>query len=105
MKEILEKATIQLPSGWRILLWVLLVGGVLMFIAGLAMGQAERTWEAFLINLLFWGGMAQAGVILAVIWQITDANWGRPFKRLAEGFASFLPLALVGFFAIFFGAS
>ncbi|MEE8434046.1 MAG: molybdopterin oxidoreductase [bacterium] len=104
MKAILEQATIQLPSGWRILLWLLLGGGVLMFIAGLAMGQAERTWEAFLINVLFWGGMAQAGVILAVIWQITDANWGRPFKRLAEGFASFLPVALAGFIAVFFGA-
>ena len=41
MKAILEQATIQLPSGWRILLWVLLGGGVLMFITGLAMGQAD----------------------------------------------------------------
>ena len=108
MKAILEQATIQLPSAWRLLLWVLLGAGVLMFITGLAMGDVdrstERTWEAFLINLLFWGGLAQAGVILAAIWQITDAKWGRPFKRLAEGFASFLPLALAGFIAVFFGA-
>lgn len=104
MKAILEQATIQLPSGWRILLWAMVGGGVLMFIAGLAMSQAERTWEAFLINVLFWGGLAQAGVILAAIWQITDAKWGRPFKRLAEGFASFLPLAFLGFIAVFFGA-
>ena len=104
MKEILEQSNIQLPSGWKILLWVLLALGVLMFIAGLAMGQSERTWQSFLVNVMFWGGMAQAGVILAVIWQITDANWGRPFKRLAEGFSGFLPVALICFIAVFFGA-
>lgn len=104
MKDILEQSNIQLPSGWRMLLWILLALGILMFIVGLAMGDHERTWQAFLINAMFWGGMAQAGVLLAVIWQITDANWGRPFKRLAEGFASFLPVAWLALVAVFFGA-
>ncbi len=104
MKEILEHSNLQLPSGWRALLWVLVALGVLMFIVGLAIGDAERTWQAFLINTVFWGGMAMAGVILAVIWQITDAKWGRPFKRIAEAFGAFLPLAFAAFIAVFFGA-
>ena len=104
MKDILEKSNLLVPSGWKLLLWVFVAAGILMFIAGLASGDAERTWEAFLINTVFWGGMAWGGILLAVIWQITDANWGRPFKRLAEGFSGFLPVALLAFFAIFFGA-
>ena len=105
MKDILERSNLQLSSGWRMLLWLLLGLGVLMFIIGMVTGDAERTWEAFLINTMFWGGMAFAGVLLSVIWQITDAKWGRPFKRLAEGYSSFLPVALLAFVAIFFGAN
>jgi hypothetical protein len=104
MKEILEQSNIQLRSGWRILLWLMVAVGVVSFIAGLAMGTPERTWEAFLLNTVFFGGMAQAGVMLSVIWQITDSKWGRPFKRLAEGFGAFLPVAFLTFVLVFFGA-
>ncbi len=103
MKDILERSNFQLAPGWRIALWVFVLAGMLMFIIGLATGAAERTWEAFLINTVFWGGMAQAGVMLSVIWQITDAKWGRPFKRLAEGFGAFLPVTFVMFILVFFG--
>jgi len=104
MKDILEQSTLRLPSGWRIALWVFVALGALMFIIGLVMGDAERTWQAFLINTMYWGGMAFTGVMLSVIWQITDAKWGRPFKRIAEGFSGFLPVALAAFALIFFGA-
>jgi hypothetical protein len=103
MREILERSNIQLASGWKVVLWVFVLVGVLMFIIGLATGSAERTWEALLINAVFWGGMAQAGVMLSVIWQITDAKWGRPFKRLAEGFGAFLPVAFLMFILVCFG--
>ena len=103
MKEILERSSMQLGPGWRILLWIFVAAGILMFIIGLASGSAERTWEALLINVVFWGGMAQAGVMLSVIWQITDAKWGRPFKRLAEGFGAFLPVTFLMFILVFFG--
>ena len=104
MTEILERSNIRLPGGWRLLLWVLVAVAALMFIIGLVTGSAERTWQAFLINTVFWGGMAQAGVMLSVIWQITDAKWGRPFKRLAEAFGAFLPVSFVMFVMVFFGA-
>lgn len=104
MKDILERSNLQLPSGWRLFLWLLVALGVLMFIIGLATGDAERTWQAFLVNTMFWGGMAFAGVIFSVIWQITDAKWGRPFKRIAEAYSGFLPLAMLAFAAVFFGA-
>jgi hypothetical protein len=104
MKDILEQSNLQLASGWRMLLWVLVALGVLMFVIGLATGAAERTWQAFLVNTMFWGGMAFAGVVFSAIWQITDARWGRPFKRIAEGYSAFLPVALLAFAAVFFGA-
>jgi hypothetical protein len=104
MKDILEQSNLQPSTGWRMLLWALVALGVLMFIIGLVTGDAERTWQAFLINTMFWGGLSFAGVMFSVIWQITDARWGRPFKRIAEGFGSFLPVALLAFVAVWFGA-
>ena len=103
MKDIIEQSNLQLGSGWRMLLWALVALGILTFVLGLVTGSPERTWEALLINVVFFGGMAQAGVMLSVIWQITDAKWGRPFKRIAEGFGAFLPVAFVMFILIFFG--
>lgn len=105
MKDILAHSTPQLAAGWRAILWIFVAAGVAMFILGLAMGSAERTWQAFLINTVFWGGLAQAGVMLSVIWQITDAKWGRPFKRLAESFGGFLPVAFVMYIMVFFSGN
>jgi len=104
MREILERSTLQLSAGWKTILWALVIVGLLTFLIGLAVGSPERSWQTFLINTVFWGGIAQAGVILAAIWQITDAKWGRPFKRIAEGFGAFLPIAFIAFIAVMFGA-
>ncbi len=105
LKDILETGNPILRSGWRSLLWGFVIVGSGMFIYGLYNNQPERTWQIFLVNTLFWGGIAQAGVMLSVIWQITDAKWGRPYKRVAECFSAFLPLAFLTFIAISFGAS
>ena len=77
MKDIAEKSLFDIPGSWKTLLWILVILGIGMFIAGLMTGGEEsvvRTWQAFLINTVFWGGIAHAGVIFAVIWQMTDAN-------------------------------
>ena len=104
MKEIAEKSLFEIPGGWKSLLWLLVLIGAGMFIAGLVTGGDEsvlRTWQAFLINTVFWGGIAHAGVLFAVIWQLTDAKWGRAFKRLAEACAGFLPVSFLMFMIVF----
>ena len=100
MKDIAEKSLFDIPGSWKTLLWILVFLGIGMFIAGLMTGGEEsvvRTWQAFLINTVFWGGIAHAGVIFTVIWQITDAKWGSAFKRLAEACAGGLPISFIMF--------
>lgn len=106
-KEIAERSLFEIPAGTRKFLWTLVALGVGMFIVGLLMdGESRlRVWQTLLINTVFWGGLAQAGVIFAVIWQITDAKWGRAFKRLAEACAGFLPVSFVMFILVFFGSN
>lgn len=62
-----------------------------------------RAWQAFLVNWLFWTGMATGGVVVAAVLDVTGSSWGRPLKRLAETFASFLPLSFLLFLALFPG--
>ncbi len=106
MKELLDKSGFDLPGGLKAVFGVCIALGILMFIYGIVAGDEEsvtRTWQTLLINVMFWGGLAQAGVIWAVIWQITDAKWGRPFKRIAEAFGAFLPISFLMFILVFFG--
>ena len=87
MKDIAEKSLFQIPENLKRFLWLLVIIGVGMFIAGLTIGGEDsvvRTWQAFLINTVFWAGIAHSGILFSVIWQLTDAKWGRPFKRLSE---------------------
>ena len=107
MKEIAEKSLFNIPENLKRFLWVLVIIGTGMFIAGLTTGGEDsviRTWQAFLINTVFWAGIAHAGILFSVIWQLTDAKWGRPFKRLSEACAAFLPISFLMFVIVFFGS-
>ena len=107
MKEIAEKSLFKIPENLKRFLWVLVIVGLGMFIAGLTTGGEDsvvRTWQAFLINTVFWAGIAHSGILFSVIWQLTDAKWGRPFKRLSEACAAFLPISFLMFVVVFFGS-
>ena len=107
MKEIAEKSLFKIPENLKRFLLVLVIIGTGMFIAGLTTGGEDsviRTWQAFLINTVFWAGIAHAGILFSVIWQLTDAKWGRPFKRLSEACAAFLPISFLMFVIVFFGS-
>ena len=107
MKEIAEKSLFKIPENLKRFLWALVIIGTGMFIAGLTTGGEDsviRTWQAFLINTVFWAGIAHAGILFSVIWQLTDAKWGRPFKRLSEACAAFLPISFLMFVIVFFGS-
>ena len=82
MKDIAENSLFRIPEKIKRLLWLFTILGIGMFIAGLFIGEEKsvlRTWQAFLINTVFWAGIAHAGIFFSVIWQLTDAKWCRPF--------------------------
>lgn len=62
-----------------------------------------RGWQIYLINFLFWSGMAQGAVVFAAIYHVVGGKWGPTVRRLAEGMAAFLPVSLVFFFPLYFG--
>ena len=72
-----------------------LVGlGVLTFFLGLA-SDAATAWRAFHVNYLYFGGIAQGGVVIAAIFVIVGARWPGPVRRFAEGLAAWVPVTLL----------
>ncbi|MCZ6750381.1 MAG: hypothetical protein O7E51_00965 [Acidobacteria bacterium] len=85
------------------LLALLTAAGAVAFLLLLNGANPVRAWQIFLVNFLFWSGVAVAGVVLAAIFQVTNARWARPLKRLAEACAAYLPVSFLLFLCIWFG--
>ena len=83
----------------------LLAVGVATFAAALATGNATRAWQAYLLNLLFWMGVAECGVVFSAAYQLTRGRWSDPLRRMAESLWFFLPVAVALFVVLMlFGA-
>jgi Ni/Fe-hydrogenase subunit HybB-like protein len=81
---------------------VVIVGAITMVIA-LGGTEPQRAWEIYIVNLLFWSGISQAGIILSAVMVMTNARWWHPLRRIAEAMASFLPISFVLFIIFFLG--
>jgi hypothetical protein len=74
---------------------VLVLAGAVAFGAGLLAGGAPRAWAAFLVNLLFWSGLAIAGPAIAAIFELTEAQWAGRLRRIATTTVAFLPASFL----------
>ncbi len=80
----------------------LLVLGIVTFALSLQLNPMEG-WQAYLINFLFWAGMAQGAVVFAAVYRVVGAKWGPTVSRLAEGAVAYLPVSLLSFFPLYVG--
>lgn len=80
---------------------VLAVIGLIVFAIGLFI-QPDRTWQALLVNWLYFASISSAGVMFVAVQRITTARWSRPIIRLLEGYVAFLPVAFVLLLLIIF---
>ncbi|HSE94406.1 MAG TPA: hypothetical protein VLD61_00850 [Methylomirabilota bacterium] len=89
------------PPG--VVLWVLAGLGGAAFVGGLLLGSGPRTWATFLVNLLFWSGLAVAGPAIAGIFELTEARWAGRLRRIATTPVAFLPVSFALFVVLMFG--
>jgi Ni/Fe-hydrogenase subunit HybB-like protein len=68
-------------------------------------GDGNRSWEAYWVNFLFFGGLAQGGVILAAVVNVAKGKWGGPLVRFGLMNVAFLPVTLLLFVGIAFSSS
>lgn len=76
--EILSKRN-QIPK-WVIYFFLgFSIVGFGSFIINVSGENSTDIWQIFLVNFLFWTGVAQAGIVFSCVLRITDARWGRSF--------------------------
>lgn len=78
--------------------------GAIAFVVAILRGGAATAWEAYLVNLLFFLGIAQGAMVASAAFYLTQAKWGgsTPY-RLGEAFAPFLWVGFLLFFGLYFG--
>jgi hypothetical protein len=91
-----------LPQPAATIAAALAVLGAACFAYGLATDPATA-WRAFHVNTLYFGGIAQGGIIIACIFTIVGARWPGPVRRIAESLGAFVPITFVLSFVGFFG--
>jgi hypothetical protein len=92
--------------GGRFQLFV--AGGALLALAGAALmawaisaGNADRAWQLFHVNWLYFTGLAGGSVAIAAVHKIANARWSGLVLRFAEAAVAFFPVSLVGLVLIF----
>jgi len=102
-QEIVLKKVGRVP-GWIIALFGLVaMVGIGVFVLEIVGGKADEAWQIFLVNFVFWTGLAQGGIILSCALRITHGKWGRPLLRVSEAMGAFLPVSFLLLFVVFLG--
>src|SRR5437870_13460556 len=69
--------------------------GAVAFLTGARSGDPRAVWSIYLVNLVFWAGLAVTGPAIAAMMQLTEARWSPSVRRIALTTAGFLPAAFV----------
>ncbi len=77
--------------------------GAVAFLTGARSADARAVWSIYLVNLVFWSGLAVTGPAIAAMMQLTQARWSPSVRRIALTTAGFLPAAFVLFLVLFAG--
>ena len=84
-------------------LWIILaVIGAAAFAWTLSADPREA-WSLYLVNVVFWSGIAATGPAVAAMMQLTEARWSPTVRRLALTTAGFLPVSFVLLAVMFLG--
>jgi hypothetical protein len=84
-----------MPPRVRTVSLVAALVGLAVFLYGVFTGN-DRAWHAFQVNWLFFTTISSAAVTFVAVQRITTARWSRGIARFMEGYAAFLPVALIG---------
>ena len=74
-----------------------------MFLWALASGRADRAWQAYHFNFVFFIVLAQALVVFAATQKLAKGHWSGLMIRFAEAAVPFLFVALVLFAGLYLG--
>ena len=84
------------------LLVVIFLAGIASLIYGLSSADAGPDFALLTVSFLFLLGISQVGVVFTAVLRLVNADWGKPWYRIAElSTLAFFPFAILGFVFIF----
>ena len=101
-RDILSRVPGRIADRLRVGLFACIALGIIGFVAGLVVAP-QRAWQAYLVNFLYFSGLAAAGVIFGAAMQLAKGHWGKPLHRIAQGFGAFLPISYLLFLVLYVG--
>jgi len=85
------------------LLIVVFLIGAASFVYGVNSENNRPDFALFTVSFLFLLGISQAGVVFTAMLRLVEADWGKPYYRIAElSTLAFFPFAIVGFLLIIY---
>ena len=75
------------------------------FVVQAAAGDADKAWQAYLINLLLFSAIAHGALLFSTLMHAVHARWGGVLADLAEAFSAFFPISFILFVLLFNGKS
>jgi hypothetical protein len=77
--------------------------GLILFVQSLLAGpaSADRAWQLFHVNWIYFTGLAAGSVAFAAVQKVTKAKWSGMIIRFAEAAVAFLPISVLGLILIF----
>lgn len=92
------------PAGTLLALGAALVVLGLGAFVLLALGDdPQRAWRLYLVNFVFFTGLAAGAVIFAATQKMTTGTWAGSIVRFAEASVAFFPVALLLFLVLWLG--
>jgi hypothetical protein len=101
-EQVLDRISGHIPGRVLAVLATLVAVGLIGFVVGLLVAP-QRAWQAYLVNFLFFSGLAAAGVLFGAAMQLAKGHWGKSMHRLAQGFGAFLPASFPLFLILYLG--
>lgn len=86
-----------------LLLWVFVAVGIFGFFIGLRTGDPKSTWAAFHVNFVYWFCVAAASSCFSAVFQICNAQWVRPIRRLFEAALPYFLFSLAPLAVMYIG--
>ena len=77
--------------------------GAIVFLVGANSQDAPQVWSIYLVNLVFWSGLAVTGPAIAGMMQITEARWSPAIRRIALTTSGFLPVSFILLLILYMG--
>ncbi|HTQ48474.1 MAG TPA: hypothetical protein VMI75_37210 [Polyangiaceae bacterium] len=82
------------PNARLRMLWIVCVVIGAASFAFLLFRDPVRAWGSWAINLFYFVGIAEGGVVLASAIRLSNGRWGGPVLRIGESFSSFMPFGM-----------